>query len=62
MDTSHNKAQHNQELLCGKYLTLVERIILLHILGATDGNVIPVRGHGNIILCKIVDRTIGLMC
>jgi hypothetical protein len=23
LDTSLNKAQHNQELLCGKYLTLV---------------------------------------
>jgi hypothetical protein len=26
-------------------LSLVERLVLLHLLGATDGNVIAVRGH-----------------
>jgi hypothetical protein len=29
MDTSLNKAQHKQELLCGKYLALVEMCMLL---------------------------------
>jgi hypothetical protein len=37
-------------------LSLVERLILLHLLGATDGNVIVVRGHRNVIVCKIADR------
>jgi hypothetical protein len=34
-------------------LSLVERLILLHLLGAMDGNVITIRGHRNIIVCKI---------
>jgi hypothetical protein len=42
-------------------LLLAERLILLHLLSATDGNVIIVRGHRNIIVCKIVDRPPGLM-
>jgi hypothetical protein len=37
-------------------LSLTERLILLHLLGATDGNVIVVRGHRNVIMCKIADR------
>jgi hypothetical protein len=37
-------------------LSLVERLILLHLLGATDGNVITIRGHRNVIMCKIVDQ------
>jgi hypothetical protein len=37
-------------------LLLVERLVLLHLLGATDGNVIAVRGHRNVIVCKIADR------
>jgi hypothetical protein len=36
-------------------LSLAERLILLHLLSATDGNVIAVRGHRNIIVCKIAD-------
>jgi hypothetical protein len=31
-------------------LSLVERLILLHLLGAMDGNVIAVRGHWNVIV------------
>jgi hypothetical protein len=42
-------------------LLLTERLVLLHLLGATDGNVIAVRGHRNVITCKIVDRSPGLM-
>jgi hypothetical protein len=42
-------------------LSLVERLILLHFLGATDRNVIVVRGHRNIIMCKIADRSPGLV-
>jgi hypothetical protein len=36
-------------------LSLAERLVLLHLLGATDGNVITVLGHRNVIMCKIVD-------
>jgi hypothetical protein len=36
-------------------LSLAERLICLHLLCATDGNVIAVRGHRNIIVCKIAD-------
>jgi hypothetical protein len=42
-------------------LSLAERLILLHLLGATDGNVVAVRGHRNIIMCKIADRPHGLI-
>jgi hypothetical protein len=36
-------------------LSLAERLILLHLLGAMDGNVIAICGHRNIIVCKIAD-------
>jgi hypothetical protein len=42
-------------------LLLAERLILLHLLGAMDGNVISVRGHRNVIMCKIADRPPGLV-
>jgi hypothetical protein len=35
---------------------LAERLILLHLLGATDGNIIVVHGHRNVIVQKIADR------
>jgi hypothetical protein len=34
---------------------LEERLVLLHLVGATDGNVVAVRGYRNIIVCKIAD-------
>jgi hypothetical protein len=37
-------------------LSLVERLILLHLLGDMDGNVITVRGYRNVIMCKVADR------
>jgi hypothetical protein len=37
-------------------LLLAERLILLYLLSATDGDVIAFRGHRNIIVCKIADR------
>jgi hypothetical protein len=37
-------------------LSLAERLVLLHLLGDMDGNVITVRGHRNVIMCKIADR------
>jgi hypothetical protein len=37
-------------------LSLEERLVLLHLLGATDKNVITVRGHRNVIMCKVEDR------
>jgi hypothetical protein len=42
-------------------LSLVERLILLHLLSATDGNVVTVRGHRNVITCKIADRPPDLL-
>jgi hypothetical protein len=36
-------------------LSLAERLVLPHLLGATDGNVVAIYGHRNIILCKIAD-------
>jgi hypothetical protein len=36
-------------------LSLVERLVLLHLLSATDGNVIAIHGHRNVIMWKIVD-------
>jgi hypothetical protein len=36
-------------------LLLVKRLVLLHLLGATDGNVVAVCGHRNGIVCKIAD-------
>jgi hypothetical protein len=37
-------------------LSLVERLKLLHLFGATDGNVIAVSGHRNVVMCKIADQ------
>jgi hypothetical protein len=37
-------------------LSLAKRLILLHLLGATDGNVVVVHGHRNVIVCKIEGR------
>jgi hypothetical protein len=42
-------------------LSLAERLVLLHLLGATDGNVVAVRGHRNVNVCKIADRSPSLM-
>jgi hypothetical protein len=42
-------------------LSLAERLILLHLLGATYGNVIAVCGHRNVIMFKIADRPPGLV-
>jgi hypothetical protein len=42
-------------------LSLVKRLILLHLLGAMDGNIITVRGHRNVIVCKIVDQPPSLV-
>jgi hypothetical protein len=37
-------------------LSLVDRLVVLHILGATDGNVIVIHDHRNVIVCKIADQ------
>jgi hypothetical protein len=42
-------------------LSLAERLVLLHFLGAMDGNVVAVRGHRNVIMCKRADRSPGLV-
>jgi hypothetical protein len=44
-------------------LSLVERLVLLHLLGATGRNVIVVRGHRNVIVCvKVVLRHFHRCC
>jgi hypothetical protein len=42
-------------------LSLAEILILLHLLGAMDGNVISICGHRNVIMCKIADRPTSLV-
>jgi hypothetical protein len=42
-------------------LSLAEKLVLLHLLGATDGNVVTVHGHRNIIVCKIADQAPDLV-
>jgi hypothetical protein len=42
-------------------LSLAERPVLLNLLSATDGNVVVVHGHRNIIVCKIADQPHGLV-
>jgi hypothetical protein len=42
-------------------LSMAERLVLLHLLGATDRNVIAVCGHRNVIMCMVVDRPPSLM-
>jgi hypothetical protein len=37
-------------------LLMAERLILLHLLGAMEGNIVAIRGHRNIVMCKIADR------
>jgi hypothetical protein len=37
-------------------LSMAERLVLLHLLGAMNGNVVAIYGHRNIIVCKIADR------
>jgi hypothetical protein len=42
-------------------LSLVERLVLIHLLSATDGNAITARGHRKVIVCKIADRPPNLV-
>jgi hypothetical protein len=42
-------------------LSVAERLVLHHLLSATDGNVIIVHGHRNVIMCKIANRPRSLM-
>jgi hypothetical protein len=42
-------------------LSMAVRLVLLHLLGATDENVIIIHGHRNVIVCKIVDQPPGLV-
>jgi hypothetical protein len=37
-------------------LSLAGRLVLLNLLSAMDGNVVTVRGHRNVIVCKRADR------
>jgi hypothetical protein len=41
--------------------SMVQRLVLLHLLSAMDGNVIAVRGHRNVIVYKIADQPSGLV-
>jgi hypothetical protein len=38
-------------------LSLPERLVLLLLLDATDANVVIIRGHRNVIMCQIADRS-----
>jgi hypothetical protein len=42
-------------------LSLAERLVLPHLVGAMDRNVMAVHGHMNVIVCKIADRPLGLV-
>jgi hypothetical protein len=42
-------------------LLMAEGLIPLHLLGATEGNVVAVRGHRNVIMCRTADRPPGLV-
>jgi hypothetical protein len=42
-------------------LSLAERLVVLHVLSAVDGNVVAVRDHRNVIMCKIADQPPDLM-
>jgi hypothetical protein len=40
--------------------SMVERLVLLHVLGAMDGNVIVICCHRNVIVCRIANRPLVL--
>jgi hypothetical protein len=40
-------------------LSMAERLVLLHLLGAMNENAVAICGHRNVIVCKIVDRPPG---
>jgi predicted membrane GTPase involved in stress response len=42
-------------------LSTVEGLVLLHLLSATDGDVIAIRSLRNVIVCKIMARPRGPM-
>jgi hypothetical protein len=42
-------------------LSMAERLILLHLLGAMSGNVVAIHNYRNVIMCKIEDRPAGLV-
>jgi hypothetical protein len=35
---------------------MVEGLVLFHLYGGMDGDVVAVRGHRNVIVCRIADR------
>jgi hypothetical protein len=40
-------------------LLMAEQLILVHLLNGADGDVVAVRGHMNIIVCKIMSQPWG---
>jgi hypothetical protein len=42
-------------------LSMVEGLILLHLLSGADGDVVAVRGLSNVIMCNIMTRPRGPM-
>jgi hypothetical protein len=42
-------------------LSMAEGLILVHLLSGVDGDVITVRSHKNVIMCKITARPCGPM-
>jgi hypothetical protein len=53
----HSNPLEQVHIICTNVtkLSLVGRLVLLHLLGAMKGNAIAVRGYGNAIMCKIAD-------
>jgi hypothetical protein len=60
VQTNPLKQVHIVDMSVSK-LSLVEGLVLLHLLSGADGDVITVRGLKNIIVCKIMARPHGPM-
>jgi hypothetical protein len=41
---------------------MAEGLVLLHLHGGMDGDVIAVRGHRNVVMCRIADRPPPVSC
>jgi hypothetical protein len=40
---------------------MAEGLVLLHLCGGMDGDVVAIRGHSYVIMCRIADRPLILM-
>jgi hypothetical protein len=60
IQTNPLKYVHITDMSVSK-LSMAEGLILLHLYGGVDGDVIAVRGHRNVVMSRIADRTPNLM-